>query len=81
MDKDKLEKEGWQFSSISSGDHLKRWLDVYKEMGFDILLEEVDLSKENKEELGCGTECTVCYENPKEPPFRIYIKSKKLSED
>jgi hypothetical protein len=77
MEKEKMEKEGWQFSSISSGAHLKRWLNEYEEMGFDVYLEQIDLSKENKEELGCGSECTLCYDNEAEPPYRIYIKSRE----
>jgi hypothetical protein len=46
-------------------------------MGFDVYLEQIDLSKENKEELGCGSECTLCYDNEAEPPYRIYIKSRE----
>jgi hypothetical protein len=40
MEKEKLENEGWKLSSISSGEHLRRWLEEYKEMGFDVYLEK-----------------------------------------
>jgi hypothetical protein len=77
MEKEKMEKEGWHLGSISSGAHLKRWLEEYKEMGFDVYLEKIDLSKKNKEEGGSSSECTLCYDNEAEPPYQIYIKSRE----
>ncbi len=74
MDKEKMEKEGWQLGSISSGTHLKRWLEEYKEMGFEVYLEPIDLTKESKEDLACA-ECSVCFDNEGESPYRLYIKS------
>ena len=74
MEKEKMEKEGWQLGSISSGEHLKRWLEEYKEMGFEVYLEPIDLSKENPEDLACA-ECSVCFDDEGQQPYRIYIKS------
>lgn len=77
MEKEKLEKEGWKLSSISSGVHLKRWVKEFDDMGFDVYLEKIDFSKGNKAEVGCGSECIACYVNEQDPPYRIYIKSRK----
>ena len=72
-----MENEGWRFSGISSGAHLKRWIAEYQEMGFEIYLEKVDRSQENKDSIECGSECTACYDNEIEQPYRMYIKQLK----
>jgi hypothetical protein len=79
MDKEQLKNKGWQFGSISSGAHLQRTVATYRELGFEVYVEKIDLSQENQNEAGCGTGCTVCYENPAEPPYRIYYRNKTPS--
>ncbi len=81
MDKEKMEKEGWKLSTISSGAHLKRWLEVYEEMDLEVYLEKIDVTAENKDEDGCGTECTTCYQSGAEPPYRVYVKSRQPVSD
>jgi len=68
VDKKTLEKEGWKLASTTSGEHLKRTLEMYKELGFDIYTEEVTPEE-------CGG-CTICYQTGNETLTRIYTRSK-----
>ena len=74
MDREQLEKEGWKLGTVSSGAHLRQWSEVYQEMDYEVYLDKIDLSVEDKNEAGCGTACTVCYQNPEEPPYRLYVR-------
>jgi hypothetical protein len=53
-------------ASVTGGDHLKRALEMYQELGIEIHLEKV-----NPEE--CGS-CTKCFTAGNETIFRIYTK-------
>lgn len=64
--KKQLEEDGWQFVTISGGDHLKHTLDMYRELGIETRLEEVDL--------GSCEDCFKCFTDSKEVAYRIYIK-------
>ena len=66
--KEQLENEGWKTASVSGGDHLKRALDMYHELGIEIYLEEV------KPEECEG--CTECYQASNETIYRIYTRGK-----
>ena len=66
--KEELEREGWKIASITTGEHLRRTVEMYQELGFDVYLEEV-----NPEE--CGG-CVECYKLGDEKIFRIYYKPK-----
>ena len=79
MDKEQIEKEGWQFGSISSGVHLQRTVATYEELGFEVYTEKIDLARENRQEAGCGAGCTACFEAPDEQPYRIYYRNKTPS--
>ena len=68
MDKEKMQREGWKLASTSSGEHLKRTLEMYEELGFDVYLEEVTPEE-------CGG-CAVCYKDGNESITRIYTRSK-----
>lgn len=81
MDKEEMKKEGWKLSTISSGAHLRRWTEVYEEMDYEVYLDKIDVATENKDEAGCGTECTICYQNEAEPPYRVYVKSRNPVSD
>ena len=81
MDKEEMKKEGWKLSTISSGAHLRRWTEVYEEMDYEVYLDKIDVATENKNEAGCGTECTICYQNEAEPPYRVYVKSRNPVSD
>ena len=66
--KEQLENEGWKTASVSGGDHLKRALDMYHELGIEIYLEEL------KPEECEG--CTECYQASNETIYRIYTRGK-----
>ena len=68
MDKEKIEREGWKLASTTSGAHLKRTLEMYEELGFDVYTEEVTPKE-------CGG-CTICYEAGNETITRIYTRPK-----
>jgi hypothetical protein len=61
-----LEAEGWQIASFSGGDHLKRTLEMYRELGVEVYLEEM------KPEECAG--CTRCFTDNNEAIYRIYTK-------
>jgi hypothetical protein len=66
--KQELEREGWRVASITGGDHLKRTLEMYQELGIEVYLEEV------KPEECAG--CTECYRLGNETIYRIYTTAK-----
>lgn len=68
MDRDKMEREGWKLASTTSGEHLKRTLEMYQELDFDVYAEEVTPEE-------CGG-CTICFVEGNEAMTRIYIKPK-----
>jgi len=61
-----LEAEGWQIASISGGDHLKRTLEMYQELGIEVYLEEVKTEE-------CQG-CTKCFTADNETVYRIYTR-------
>ncbi len=61
-------KEGWTEASISGGSHLKRMVEMYQELDFEVYLEEVDPRE--------GEGCTVCYEADNETMYQVYIRPK-----
>ena len=67
MERAKPEGEGWKLSSTTSGEHLKRTLEMYHELGFDVYTEEVTPEE-------CGG-CTECYVAGDEPIYRIYTRA------
>ncbi len=66
--RDAAEKEegDWREALVSGGDHLKRALDEYGELGFACLLEELDT--------GDIEGCTECYKSEGERMYRVYIR-------
>ena len=64
-----LEREGWKLASTTSGAHLRRILEMYEELGFEVYLEEVTPQE-------CGG-CTICYVLGDETITRIYTRSKE----
>jgi len=64
--RDQLEREGWKVASVSSGDHLRRILSMYEELGLETRLEEVSLQE-------CSG-CRECYLAGDEPQYRVYVK-------
>ena len=72
MNKEKIEREGWKLASTTSGAHLKRILEMYEELGFEVYTEEVTPEE-------CGG-CTTCYTAGNEAITRIYTKSAEQKE-
>ena len=66
---DPLEAEGWQFATMTGGDHLKHTLEMYRELGIDTKLVEVDPQS-------CQ-DCVKCYTDSNEILYKVYIKSLK----
>lgn len=64
--KDELERQGWKVASVSSGDHLRRVLATYEELGIETVLEEISPEE-------CSG-CRECYRSGNETPYRIYVK-------
>lgn len=64
--KDERENEGWKVASITGGDHLRRTLEMYQELGFETHLEEVSPEE-------CGG-CTECYKSGGETIYRLYTR-------
>lgn len=62
-------KMGWEEVAIDSGDHVQRMVEMYKELDFDVYLEEV-----KPEDVG---RCTDCYEASGEKLFRVYTRRKQ----
>ena len=73
MDKDRMDREGWQLATTTSGQDLKRILEMYHELGFDVYTEEVTPEE-------CG-ECTVCYLVGDETLYRLYTHAKDETEE
>jgi multimeric flavodoxin WrbA len=61
-----LEAEGWKIASVTGGAHLKRTLEMYRELGIEVYLEKV------KPEECEG--CTKCFTENNEAIYRIYTR-------
>jgi hypothetical protein len=61
-----LSDQGWKLASSTSGQHLQRTLEMYRELGIETYLYKVD-------PVNCG-DCTMCFTGEGETLFRIYIK-------
>jgi hypothetical protein len=73
MEKGRLELEGWKLASTSSGADLRRTLEMYHELGFDVYTEKVKPEE-------CG-ECMSCYVASGETLYRIYTRAKDRADD
>ena len=65
---EEMERAGWQRSAISGGAHLKRIVEMYEELDFEVQLEEISPEE-------CG-QCTVCYVAGGEKIYRVYTRPK-----
>ena len=68
--REELEKEGWKLAATTSGAHLKRILDMYRELDIEVYLEEITPEE-------CGG-CTTCYVAGEETITRIYTRTRAL---
>ena len=70
---EELEREGWEKRFTIDEPRLSEMLEQYKELGFDVLLEPVDISSE---------ECTACLKNPAfSQRYKIIYTRKKEKTD
>ena len=63
----------WQEVAIDGETHLKRVVDMYEELGFEVRLEEV-----KPEEV---EHCTQCYAREGEKIYRVYARRKPESQE
>ncbi len=65
MREEELAKAGWEKRFIASEPRLSEMADMYREIGFEVLLEPLPTKEEMAEECGrsCNDkECTACYD-------------------
>jgi hypothetical protein len=61
-----LEAEGWKIASVSGGAHLKRTIEMYRELGIEVYLEKMKSED-------C-VDCTKCFIEKNEAVYRIYTR-------
>lgn len=71
MDRTEIEREGWRLGSVTSGLHLRQIVDIYKELGLEVRLEEIAPEE-------CGG-CNSCYIADGETIYRVYTRPKGKS--
>jgi hypothetical protein len=64
---------GWQEVAIDGETHLKRVVDMYEELGFEVRLEEV-----KPEEV---EQCTQCLQEREEKIYRVHARRKPESQE
>jgi len=62
----------WQEVAIDGETHLKRVIDMYEELEFEVRLEEVE-----PEDAG---QCVACYEAGNEKIYRVFVRRKPETE-
>jgi hypothetical protein len=67
------EMMGWQEVAIDGETHLKRVVDMYEELGFEVRLEEV-----KPEEV---EQCTQCLQESGERIYRVYARRNSESQE
>lgn len=77
---EELTRNGWEKRFIACEPRLSEMTDMYREIGFEVLLEPLP-TKDELEAQGCGTscgekECTVCYDADTER-YRIIFTRRK----
>ena len=66
MNREELIKDGWTVTSTSGGAHLRRIVEMYEELGFEVYLEEINPKE-------C-MECTECYKMGNEKMYCVYTR-------
>ena len=61
-----LETEGWKQATLTSGSDLNRILEMYRELGVEVYIEEV--------KAGQCEGCTQCFTENNETIYRIYTR-------
>jgi hypothetical protein len=63
----------WKEVAVDGETHLKRLMDMYEELGFEVRLEEV-----KPEEV---EQCTQCLQEKGEKIYRVYVRRKPESQE
>ena len=66
---EEMVKTGWREVAIDGETHLKRMVEMYEELGFEVRLEEV--KPEETEQ------CTKCFQESGEKIYRVYTRRGK----
>ena len=69
---DELVNEGWEKRSVLDEPRLSEVVELYTELGYEVLLEAVDLS---------GPECTRCFEENPDKFRVVYTRPAKPEDD
>jgi len=78
---EELVAEGWERRFVATEPRLREAVELYQEIGFDVLLEPLPMEDEAK---GTGCEesgCTACFEVDRERYKVIYTKAREGREE
>jgi hypothetical protein len=67
QDESELISSGWKMATVSSGEHLRRTILMYGELGLQTKLVKVDPTTLEQ--------CTACYRIIDEPLYKIYTRT------
>ncbi|HVN25703.1 MAG TPA: hypothetical protein VMT71_17180 [Syntrophorhabdales bacterium] len=74
---EKLAREGWERRFVAAGPRLQEAVDLYREIGFEVLLEPMPAQEELKvgdcEESGC----TACFDVDRDRYRIIYTRAER----
>ncbi|HOP86192.1 MAG TPA: hypothetical protein PLM71_07640 [Syntrophorhabdaceae bacterium] len=80
MDREEeLKSQGWEKRFIACEPRLTEMVDLYREIGFEVLLEPLPLEDDMEKQTCVEKECTVCYQQNREK-YRIIYTRQKISE-
>jgi hypothetical protein len=77
---EELAAGGWERRFVAMGPRLQEAVELYEEIGFDVLLEHLPTEEELKG-AGCGENgCTACFDVDRERYKIIYTKAREDKE-
>ncbi|MBP8625553.1 MAG: hypothetical protein KBE27_07180 [Syntrophorhabdaceae bacterium] len=69
-----LKKDGWEKRFVASEPRLSEMSELYREIGFEVLLEPLQAKEELKDDTCCEKGCTVCLDADRERYKVIYTR-------
>ncbi len=73
---EELTAEGWERRFVAMGERLREAVNLYQDIGFDVLLEPLP-TKEELESAACEENgCTACFDVDRESYKVIYTKAR-----
>lgn len=73
---EELKSKGWEKRFIGSEPRLSEMVELYKEIGFDVLLEPLPDEDEIKAQECSEKGCTICFQQDKEKYKIIYTRKR-----